>query len=134
MPSSSIFFIRLASVNLAGGWVKCWLEFISLTFKSSLIFIDGKIPRKGSVLRVYAFLCFMALPVGLISWITGGNYMFLMQRPDVSNPIVFGEWPWYILNISFIGLFIMTIAYLPFKLIKGLRVKNWKITHFSLLG
>jgi len=47
-----------------------------------------------------------------------------MQRPDVSNPIVFGEWPWYILNISFIGLFIMTIAYLPFKLIKGLRVKN----------
>ena len=88
------------------------------------VFIDGKIPRKGSVLRVYAFLCFMALPVGLISWITDGNYMFLMQRPDVSNPIVFGEWPWYILNISFIGLLIMTIAYLPFKLTKGLSVKN----------
>ena len=88
------------------------------------VFIDGKIPRRGSVLKVYVFLSLMALPVGLISWITGGNYMFLMQRPDVSNPIVFGEWPWYILNISFIGLFIMTIAYLPFKLIKGLRVKN----------
>ena len=88
------------------------------------VFIDGKIPRKGSVLRVYAFLCFMAFPVGLISWITDGNYMFLMQRPDVSNPIVFGEWPWYILNISFIGLLIMTIAYLPFKLTKGLSVKN----------
>ena len=88
------------------------------------IFIDGKIPRKGSVLKVYVFLSLMALPVGLISWITGGNYMFLMQRPDVSNPIVFGEWPWYILNISFIGLLIMTIAYLPFKLTNGLRVKN----------
>ena len=88
------------------------------------VFIDGKIPRKGSVLKVYAFLCLMAFPVGLISWITGGNYMFLMERPDVSNPIVFGQWPWYILNISFIGLFIMSIAYLPFKLINEVRAKH----------
>ena len=80
------------------------------------IFVDHKKPRKGSVLKVYLFLWIMALPVGAISWLTGGNYMFLMQAPDVSNPLVFGNWPWYILNVSFVGLFVMIIAYLPFKL------------------
>jgi uncharacterized membrane protein YwaF len=44
-----------------------------------------------------------------------------MQAPEVSNPLVFGNWPWYIFNVSFIGLFIMTIAYLPFKFIVTLK-------------
>ena len=82
------------------------------------IFIDNKRPRRRSVFRVYGFFWVMVIPVGVISWLTGGNYMFLMQAPDVSNPIVFGEWPWYIINVSLVGLFIMTISYLPFKLIK----------------
>ena len=64
----------------------------------------------------------MAIPVGLISWLTGGNYMFLMQAPDVSNPLVFGNWPWYILNVSFVGLFIMILAYLPFKLFDKVKI------------
>ena len=63
----------------------------------------------------------MVIPVGLIAWLTGGNYMFLMIRPEVSNPIVFGDWPWYILNISIVGLFIMSLAYLPFKIIDGVK-------------
>ena len=85
------------------------------------IFIDNKRPRKLSVYKAYLYLWIMALPVGLVSWVTDGNYMFLMQAPEVSNPLVFGNWPWYIFNVSFIGLFIMTIAYLPFKLIDTLK-------------
>ena len=85
------------------------------------IFIDNKKPRKLSVFKVYGFLWFMVIPVGLIAWLTGGNYMFLMIRPEVSNPIVFGDWPWYILNISIVGLFIMSLAYLPFKIIDGVK-------------
>ena len=42
--------------------------------------------------------------------------MFLMEKPQVSNPLVFGEWPWYILNISGVALIIMSISYLPFFL------------------
>ena len=70
---------------------------------------------------MYLFLWIMVFPVGLVSWLTGGNYMFLMQAPEVSNPLVFGNWPWYIFNVSFIGLFIMTIAYLPFKFIDTIK-------------
>ena len=87
------------------------------------IFVDNKKPRKLSIVKVYGFLWIMAVPVGFIDWLTGGNYMFLMQRPEVSNPIVFGEWPWYILNISLVGLFIMSLAYLPFKLLNGVNTK-----------
>jgi uncharacterized membrane protein YwaF len=60
----------------------------------------------------------MVLPVGLICWISGGNYMFLMEPPEVSNPLVFGEWPWYIINISIIGLILMCLAYTPFLIVK----------------
>ena len=80
------------------------------------IFIFKMIPRKNSVLKVFLFLWDLAVPIGLISWMTGGNYMFLMEKPQVSNPLVFGEWPWYILNISGVALIIMSISYLPFFL------------------
>ena len=82
------------------------------------IFIDGMRPRKYSVLKVYSFLWIMVLPVGLICWITGGNYMLLMEPPEVTNPLVFGEWPWYIINISIIGLILMCLTYTPFLIVK----------------
>ena len=44
--------------------------------------------------------------------------MFLMEPPEVSNPLVFGEWPWYIINISIIGLILMCLAYTPFLIVK----------------
>ena len=80
------------------------------------IFIFKMRPRKNSVLKVFLFLWALAVPIGLISWMTGGNYMFLMEKPQVSNPLVFGEWPWYILNISGVALIIMSISYFPFFL------------------
>ncbi len=81
------------------------------------VFIDKMTPSRLSVLKVYGFLWLMVIPVGLISWITGGNYMFLLSPPEVANPLIAGEWPWYIINISIIGLILMTIAYSPFLLI-----------------
>ena len=40
--------------------------------------------------------------------------MYLREVPNVNNPLVFGEWPWYIINLAFIGLIMMIIAYIPF--------------------
>ena len=43
--------------------------------------------------------------------------MFLLSPPEVANPLIAGEWPWYIINISIIGLILMILAYSPFLLI-----------------
>jgi|TARA_B100000586_G_scaffold218615_1_gene165607 uncharacterized membrane protein len=34
----------------------------------------------------------------------------------VDNPLVFGEWPYYIIYLIFIGIILMLIAKLPFDI------------------
>ena len=60
------------------------------------------------------FLSIIATPVGIVCWLTGGNYMYLARIPAVDNPIVFGEWPYYIIYLGLIGIIFMLIAKLPF--------------------
>jgi hypothetical integral membrane protein (TIGR02206 family) len=45
----------------------------------------------------------LMLPVGLVNYATGANYMFLAQKPVADNPFVVGEWPTYILGFVFAG-------------------------------
>jgi uncharacterized membrane protein YwaF len=42
-------------------------------------------------------------PVGLTNYLVDANYMFLCQRPLVDNPVIMGEWPWYILGFIVAG-------------------------------
>jgi len=84
------------------------------TFSIWNIFIDGMRPRKFSVFYCLVFLAILAIPVGIVCWLTGGNYMYLARIPAVDNPIVFGEWPYYIIYLGLIGIIFMLIAKLPF--------------------
>lgn len=47
----------------------------------------------------------LCIPViGLINYLSGGNYMFLCQRPNADNPFIIGEWPWYIIALEIVVL------------------------------
>tara|TARA_B110000459_G_scaffold179461_1_gene205476 strand:+ start:78 stop:761 length:684 start_codon:yes stop_codon:yes gene_type:complete len=39
------------------------------------------------------------------------NYMFLLSKPDVNNPLIIGDWPFYILFVQLIGLLHIVIIY-----------------------
>ena len=68
------------------------------------VFVNGvRIPRKG---WLTAFLLNNALLpiVFIINHFTGGNYMYLTERPLVDNPFVVGEWPWYIVGFELAGI------------------------------
>jgi uncharacterized membrane protein YwaF len=52
-------------------------------------------------------------PVWLIDWIVNANYMFLMERPPTDSPLVFGDWPMYIINVELVGFIICLILNLP---------------------
>ena len=45
---------------------------------------------------------------------SGSNYMYLAESPKIDNPLVFGDWPYYILNWEVIVLVLFYITYLIF--------------------
>lgn len=73
-----------------------------------LVFGAGLVPRRGAVRRVYAVTAVWTAIAGLGDVITGGNYMYLREKP-VHNSLlnVMGPWPWYIVSGALLGLALM---------------------------
>ena len=89
------------------------------------VFVDGMITSKYAILRTMIFLNLMILPVGIINWFAGFNYMYICEKPHVESPFVFGEWPWYILSLEVVGLLMMLIAAIPMAMANKARsLKN----------
>jgi len=45
---------------------------------------------------------------------SGSNYMYLSESPKIDNPLVFGDWPFYIINWEIIVLILFYFTYLIF--------------------
>jgi hypothetical integral membrane protein (TIGR02206 family) len=65
---------------------------------------QGFKPEKYSWLRVFLITQFAALVVGSFNWSTGSNYMYLSSPPVANNPLIIGDWPWYILVFEGLAL------------------------------
>jgi uncharacterized membrane protein YwaF len=63
-------------------------------------------------------------PVWLIDWLVGANYMYLMERPPTESPLVFGDWPWYIINVELVGLLLSFIMYLPMIYLRRMALQS----------
>jgi len=73
-----------------------------------LVFGAGLLPRRGAVWRVYAATWAWAALAALGDVITGGNYMFLREKPAEGSLLsVMGPWPWYIVSIAAVGLLLL---------------------------
>ena len=105
------------------GWVMYFTYFMHHSlipaFSMWNIIVDGMRLRKLSILYCLVFLAFVSVPVGIICWLTGGNYMYLARIPNVDNPLVFGEWPFYLIYLNIIGVILMLIASVPFYFLKN---------------
>ena len=51
------------------------------------------------------------LIVFIINLILDTNYMFLLFKPQVNNPLIIGDWPFYILIVQIIGLLHIVVIY-----------------------
>ena len=49
--------------------------------------------------------------VFLLNLILGTNYMFLLSKPLVNNPLILGDWPFYILFVQLIGFLHIVVIY-----------------------
>lgn len=95
------------------------------TILSAVVFAAaawGYRPTWNSIWRTFLATNLFMLFVGLVNWLTGGNYMFLARTPDFPSLIDFlGPWPWYIIWLELIGLVAFLLVYLPYAIGDRLR-------------
>lgn len=89
-----------------------------------MVFVKGWLPEAKSILRSLLFTNLILPFIGIVNWLTGGNYFFIARTPDTASIIdMMGPWPWYILVLEVVALVMFTISYLPVMVYK-LRQKR----------
>lgn len=66
-------------------------------------FVHGMRIGRWTWLKVLSLNLLLMIPVGFVNHITGGNYMFLCQAPAVENPLIIGDWPYYLIGFILFG-------------------------------
>jgi hypothetical integral membrane protein (TIGR02206 family) len=73
-------------------------------------------PRSGAVRRVFLATFSWAAVATAGNVFTGGNYMFLRERPGTPSILDYmGPWPWYILGAALLALALFALLDLPFR-------------------
>ena len=58
-------------------------------------------PRPGAVRRAFAATLAVAAAAATANLLTGGNYMWLREKPEAASLLDFmGPWPWYIVSAA----------------------------------
>jgi hypothetical integral membrane protein (TIGR02206 family) len=76
----------------------------------------GLVPRRRAVRRVFLATVAFAMVAGLGDLLTGGNYMFLREKPEAASLLdLMGPWPWYILSGAVLAIAMFAVLNLPFR-------------------
>ena len=81
-----------------------------------LAFGLGLTARRGAVRRMFLATAVWAAVAAAGNALTGGNYMFLRERPETASLLDYlGSWPWYILSAALLTVALLAILDLPFR-------------------
>jgi hypothetical integral membrane protein (TIGR02206 family) len=81
-----------------------------------LAFGLGLTARPRAVPRVFGATAAWAALATVGNALTGGNYMFLRERPETASPLDYlGPWPWYLLSTALLALAAFALLDLPFR-------------------
>jgi uncharacterized membrane protein YwaF len=66
--------------------------------------------------RVFAITAAYTACLGVIDWLTGGNYMYLARAPAHSSLLsLLGPWPWHIASTAAVAIVLLLILDAPFR-------------------
>ena len=85
-----------------------------------LAIVLGYRVKRISWARVFLLCQVLLLFIGTTNYFLGSNYMYLAEKPMVSNPMVIGEWPWYIIGFEIIGLIHILLFYFGYRRMRPL--------------
>ncbi len=81
-----------------------------------LAFGLGLTARPGAVRRIFLATAAWAAVATAGNALTGGNYMFLRERPETASLLDYmGPWPWYIFGAALLALALFALLDLPFR-------------------
>lgn len=94
-----------------------------------LLYVFDFKPRMNSWWWVWAWSQVLIVIVYVIDKILGANYMYLISKPFANNPLVIGDWPWYLLVFELAALVHVYIVYLIFRKRNSLKLIQQSIIH-----
>ena len=109
--------------NMIGSFALNWAHSLIILNVLWLIFAYDKRFHLKGIFHTFLFINIIIIPVGLINYILDANYMFICQPPNVDSSFIIGEWPYYLLYLEGIYLIYIYILYLPFWIMKKLKLK-----------
>jgi len=81
-----------------------------------LAFGLGLTARGGAVRRIFLATVAWAGVAAAGNLVTGGNYMFLRERPETASLLDYiGPWPWYLFGAAILALGLFALLDLPFR-------------------
>jgi len=93
-----------------------------------LTVIEGYRPRAVSVLRALGWLHVLAIPAAITNGLTGSNFMFLARKPETASLLdLLAPWPWYLLQLELVALFLCLVLLLIVKAVDLIVKKKAKI-------
>lgn len=80
-----------------------------------MTFVEGCRPTPGSILKTVILTNIYAVFVAGFNLITGGNYLYICEKPGNPSLLDFlGPWPWYLMSLEFVLVLMCCLCYLPF--------------------
>jgi len=80
---------------------------------------------KQSTIRTFVTLNILLAIIMPLNFSIGGNYMYLAEAPQVNNPLVIGEWPYYVLWFE-LFMVILLIVLFALSRIPLFKSKKWR--------
>lgn len=123
--SGAIHSLLTPELTLGSGGLLLYEYYIShggIIFSALYLSIVLKmVPRKNSWLKIFLFTQILLFLVAIADRNLDANYMYLLKKPLVHNPLIIGPWPWYILVLEIVALIHFYLVYLIFR---SLRKKD----------
>jgi len=122
-------FQGILTVDLTG--IYTFSDMLALHLQHSLIILNVlwmifaynmSFNSKG-IIQAFVFTNILLAAIGFINFSLGANYMFLCAAPNVENPLLVGEWPYYLFVLEIIFIIYGYIILLPFKLFERIKHK-----------
>lgn len=71
---------------------------------------------KKSMIRTFITLNVLLAFIMPFNFYVGGNYMYLAEPPQVKNPLVIGEWPYYVLWFEVFMIVLLLVLFYSSKI------------------
>jgi len=78
-------------------------------------------PRAKGILYTFVLGNAYLLLIAGVNYLGEWNYMYLCEKPKSVSPLLFADWPWYVLFLEPVALLLFALLYAPFPLTERLR-------------